>query len=137
MRMPGRATQSGYTIWQWLIILVVLGLLLNTAAAIGPVYISNFQVRESIKAMQGEPELASKAINEIRLVVERRFDVNRIEAIQAVCRNKEMPCIKIEKSKNTLLIDANYEARVHLLGNVDAVVMFKDNLVEIPIPGGS
>jgi hypothetical protein len=137
MRMPGRATQSGYSVWQWLIILVVVGLFLKTAAAIGPVYISNFQVRESIKAMQNEPELASKAINEIRLVVERRFDVNRIEVIQAVCRDKNRPCIKIEKSKTALVIDANYEARVHLLGNVDAVVMFKDNLVELPIPGGS
>jgi hypothetical protein len=43
--------------------------------------------------------------------------------------------MKIEKTKTTVKIDANYEARVHVMANVDAVVVFSDNVIEIPIPG--
>jgi hypothetical protein len=74
-------------------------------------------------------------VQEIRLAVERKFDVNQVEVVQAVCRQKERTCMKIEKTKTTVKIDANYEARVHVMANVDAVVVFSDNVIEIPIPG--
>ena len=61
----------------------------------------------------------------------------QIEAIQAVCRDKARPCMKVEKTKTHLIIDANYEARTHVMGNVDAIVNFDKNRVEIVIPGAS
>ena len=132
-----RRRQVGATLYQWLAILLVVGFGLLLAAKLGPVYITNFSVQSTVKALQNEPELGSKSVLEIRQAVERRFDVNRILIIEAVCRNpKTLPCMKIEKSKAVLKIDANYETRVHIMGNVDAVVMFNDNFIEIPIPGG-
>ena len=60
---------------------------------------------------------------------------DQIEVIQAVCRDKAKPCMKVERTKTHVLIDANYEARTHVMANVDAVVVFGNNRVEIPIPG--
>ena len=127
--------QRGMSIWQSLIVLLVVGLGLTVAVALGPLYIKNFSIRSTIKSLQTEPELASKSIVELRQAIERKFDVNQIDAIQAVCRDKAKACLKIEKTKNVLRIDGNYEARVHVIANVDAVVLFNDNFVEIPIPG--
>ena len=45
--------------------------------------------------------------------------------------------MKVEKTKTHLIIDANYEARTHVMGNVDAIVNFDKNRVEIVIPGAS
>jgi hypothetical protein len=73
----------------------------------------------------------------MRQAIERKFDVNQIDVVQAVCRDKEKSCLKIEKTKTSVRIDGNYEARVHVIANIDAVVVFKDNFVEIPIPGAS
>jgi nitrate/TMAO reductase-like tetraheme cytochrome c subunit len=137
MNSSGRRRQAGFTVWEWLVIVLVGGFLLTLAFSIGPLYITNYTVRATVKALQNEPELASKSNYEVRLAVERKFDVNQIEVIQAVCRDKKLPCLKIEKTKTHLLIDANYEARTHVMGNVDAVVVFDDNRVEIPIPGAS
>ncbi len=123
------------SVWQTLTVLVVVGLGLTIAASIGPVYITNFSVQSTIKSLQTEPELASKSVLEMRQAIERKFDVNQIDVLQAVCRDKEKACLKIEKTKTVLRIDGNYEARVHVIANVDAVVVFKDNFVEIPIPG--
>ena len=132
-----RSRQRGMSIWQILVVLGVSGFLLTLAAKLGPVYLTNFSVQSTVKALQNEPELASKSTVELRLAVQKKFDVNSIDVMQAQCLIKELACLKIEKTKSLLKIDANYETRVHIMGNVDAIVMFNDNYVEIPIPGGA
>jgi uncharacterized protein YneF (UPF0154 family) len=135
MAHTGRRLQQGMSAWQILLVLLVVGLSLSIAVAIGPRFITNFSVQSTIKSLQTEPELAQKSVMEIRQAIERKFDVNQIDVVQAVCRDKEKACLKIEKTKTMLRIDGNYEARVHVIANIDAVVVFKDNFVEIPIPG--
>jgi hypothetical protein len=131
--LPSR--QRGMSVWQILILLVAGGFFLTLIFTIGPVYITNFTVQSTVKDLVKDPELASKSVQEIRLAIERKFDVNQVEVVQAVCRQKDRTCMKIEKTKTTVKIDANYEARVHVMANVDAVVVFSDNVIEIPIPG--
>ena len=137
MNSSPRSRQSGFTIWQWMVIVLVGGFLLTVGFSLAPLYINNYTVRATVQALQNEPELGRKSTQEIRMAVERKFDVNQIEAIQAVCRDKAKPCMKVEKTKTHLIIDANYEARTHVMGNVDAMVMFNKNRVEIVIPGAS
>jgi Tfp pilus assembly protein PilE len=137
MKTTGRSSQAGFTVWEWLVIVLVAGFLLTIAFSVGPLYVTNYTVRATVKALQNEPELASKSVYEVRGAVERKFDVNQIRVIQAICRDKKLPCMKVEKTKTHLVIDANYEARTHVMGNVDAVVVFGDNRVEIVIPGAS
>ena len=132
-----RSRQAGFTIWQWMVIVLVGGFLLTVGFSLAPLYINNYTIRATVQALQNEPELGRKSTQEIRMAVERKFDVNQIEAIQAVCRDKAKPCMKVEKTKTHLIIDANYEARTHVMGNVDAMVMFNKNRVEIVIPGAS
>ena len=137
MNSSSRSRQAGFTIWQWMVIVLVGGFLLTGGFSLAPLYINNYTVRATVQALQNEPELGRKSTQEIRLAVERKFDVNQIEAIQAVCRDKARPCLKVEKTKTHLIIDANYEARTHVMGNVDAIVNFDKNRVEIVIPGAS
>ncbi len=137
MNSSSRSRQAGFTIWQWMVIVLVGGFLLTVGFSLAPLYINNYTVRATVQALQNEPELGRKSTQEIRLAVERKFDVNQIEAIQAVCRDKAKPCLKVEKTKTHLIIDANYEARTHVMGNVDAIVNFDKNRVEIVIPGAS
>lgn len=137
MNNPGLERQRGFTIWQWLIIVAIAGFLLTIGFKLAPLYITNFTVDSTVESLRNEPEMAGKSITEMRAAIERKFDVNRIEVIQAVCRDKTKPCLKIEKSTTKVIIDANYEARVHMMSNVDAVVVFDKNRIEIPIPGAS
>jgi len=137
MNSSSRSRQAGFTIWQWMVIVLVGGFLLTVGFSLAPLYINNYTVRATVQALQNEPELGRKSTQEIRMAVERKFDVNQIEAIQAVCRDKARPCMKVEKTKTHLIIDANYEARTHVMGNVDAIVNFDKNRVEIFIPGAS
>ena len=137
MNRSSRSRQAGFTVWEWLVIVLVGGFLLKLGFSIGPLYITNYTIQATVQALQNEPELASKTVYEVRSAVERKFDVNQIEVVQAVCRDKNKPCMKVEKTKTHLVIDANYEARTHVIGNVDAVVVFDRNRVEIAVPGAS
>jgi hypothetical protein len=137
MNTTGPDRQRGFTMWQWLIILAIAGFFFTVGFKLAPLYITNFTVESTIDSFRTEPELATKSITEVRRAIERKFDVNMIDVVQAVCRFKDKPCLKIEKSKTTMVIDANYEARVHMMGNVDAIVVFDKNRIEIPIPGGT
>jgi hypothetical protein len=132
-----RSAQRGMSMWQWLVVLVAAGFFLTLAAKLGPIYITNYSLQSTVKSLQSEPELGSMSNSELRMAVQKKFDVNRIDLINALCQQKESNCLKIERTKTHLKIDANYETRVHIMGNVDAVVVFKNNFVEILIPGGS
>jgi len=129
--------QRGVSLWSGMVLLAVIGFFLTVAFRVGPPYITNFTVQETVRALQNEPELSRMSPYDVRRAVERKFDVNQIDVVQAVCRDKKKPCLKIEKSKTEMIIDANYETRVHVMGNVDAVVMFNENTVTIPITGGN
>ncbi len=58
---------------------------------------------------------------EIRSLLQRRIDVNAIDSIQA----KDI-IIKQQSGKTT--ITAQYEVRVPIMGNVDAVSTFEESL---------
>ena len=137
MNSSSRSRQAGFTIWQWMVIVLVGGFLLTVGFSLAPLYINNYTVRATVQALQNEPELGRKSTQEIRMAVGRKFDVSQIEAIQTVGRDKARPFMKVEKTKTHLIIDANYEARTHVMGNVDAIVNFDKNRVEIVIPGAS
>ena len=137
MSAVSRNSQRGFTLWGWMLVLAIAGFFLTLAAKLGPVYISDYKIQSTVETLQNEPELASKSTVEIRDAVQRKFDVNMIESIKASRCKKGDQCLKVEKTKTMLRIDANYETRVHVLGNVDAVVVFSKNFVELPIKGGS
>ena len=136
MNRNPRNAQRGFTMWGWMLIVVVAGFFLTLAAKLGPVYIKNFTVQSTIKALQNEPELSTKSQVEVRRAVQRKFDVNRIEGIEATCHDKRVDCLKITKTAEIMTINANYEVRVHMMGNVDAMVVFNNNTVELPIKSG-
>ena len=66
-----RLRQAGYTIWQWMVIVLVAGFLLTVGFSVGPLYVTNYSVQATVKSLQNEPELASKSIQEIRAAIER------------------------------------------------------------------
>ena len=129
-----RHGQRGYTIWTILVFLGVAAFIGSIAVAVAPSYINNSTINSVIQEMGSNPEVNRMTNRDIRNLLERRFDVNQVTALQAICRRKDEPCVKIERTASTLRIIGNYEHRVAVMGNVDAVVMFNENIVEVPLP---
>lgn len=110
--------QGGLTLLGFLFALLVIGLCLTVAFRLGPLYLDNYTVAESFQAL-GDDDVRTLSDQGIRQKLYKNFVVNNVDDI-------DLKAVKIERTAEKILISLNYERRVQLLGNVDAVVKFQN-----------
>ncbi len=111
------ARQQGASLWGVMILVGLIGLVLTIALKIAPAYMSNNIIGNAINGVIANNDIKTMAITEIRNDVMRTVRTNRIEGFSAAD-------IKVTRQNDLEYIDVNYETRVHLMYNIDAVVMF-------------
>lgn len=116
MTRPGY--QGGMTFISWLVIAFGLGTLTLVAIRLTPVYIEAYEVGSILQTMGSERALEGSTRREIWETFKKRIDVNDIDYIGA--KN-----VKMNDVSKGLQVIVTYQARVHLLGNLDAVASFR------------
>lgn len=116
---PGPNRQRGVTIPGLIFLLLVFAFVLTAGFKIGPLYIDNQFIRESIESLENE-NYREMSDQEIVRYVQRTFDVNNIRDITT----RDM---KISREKHRLFVSLDYEKRVNFMGNVDVVVRFENH----------
>ena len=88
-----------------------------------PVYLDDMAVTDAMKALSTMEGMQHFSTPKLKDAFERKLQTNFMS---------EMPkdAIKLEKKDDRYELTIAYERRVHLLGNVDAVVVFNH---EVPI----
>ena len=102
-------------------LLVVIAFVAIMFLKIMPVYFDAFKVGDVVSGMKEERGLGDKTNNEITSIILRRLDVNMVTDV-----TKDH--VFIEKSKNNVLIDVEYEVRKQMFGNLDVVISFKKSI---------
>ncbi len=115
--------QKGMTAIGVLLILMLIAFFTLLALRLTPPYLENFTVASSLKSLQQEAGVRQKTTSEIRKLLQRRLEINDVESVK-----KEH--VKITKDRKTGLLQINvqYEVRVPIMLNVDAVVHFSDSV---------
>jgi hypothetical protein len=116
--------QKGMTGISLMVILALFGFAAVAMIKIIPVYLDSFKVADVVSSLADERGLGDKSNNEIATMVLKRLDVNQVDGI-----NKDN--IIIEKTKNNVFVDIDYEVRKAMFGNLDVVISFKKS-VEAP-----
>ena len=113
--------QRGFFTASGLIILLVIVFFLNCTFRLGPSYIDNIAVSGALSSLAKDPALPTMRKSEIRHKLNSYFNINNVdgELLQAV---------SIEETLKTTFININYEERVNIFFNIDAVVVFKNQL---------
>ncbi len=119
--MQLRKQQQGLGLLGLLVILGAASFVLTCFFRIGPVYLEYWQVKQSLDLVLKNRDAASKTPDALLAAIDKQFQVSAIDVI-----NRKDIAISTDHGKRTL--DANYEKRVALLGNIDVVVKF-DQLV--------
>lgn len=122
--MKARSDQQGMSLLSWMVVLFVVSLLVTCLVKLVPVYMDSYTVKSIVESIATKEKLNSSSTRDIRKALESQFMVNRVEAIKA----KD---IKITRDKGKVFINANYEKRVPILYNVDAVVKFENFVFEV------
>lgn len=115
--------QDGVSILGMLMLLALLSFFLTVAIRLAPAWMEGRSVKNAILSV-AEASSAEHSLRDVTKRVQSTFNTNRIEAIKPTD-------VKIFRDEGKIIIDANYETRTPLFQNVDAVLMFNDNVVVV------
>ena len=116
--------QKGLTGVSIMAIIVVIAFAALIFFKIMPIYFDSFKVGDVVSGLKAERGLGEKSNKEITTMILKRLDVNMVSDV-----TKEH--IFIEKIKNDVFIDVEYEVRKQMFGNLDVIISFKKS-AEVP-----
>lgn len=111
-------SQVGLTLPGFLFALLVLGFCLTVAFRLGPLYLDNYTVAQSFASL-GDGDIRNLSDQGIRQRLYKNFVVNNVDDI-------DLKAVKVDRSAEKILVSLNYERRVNLFRNIDAVVSFEN-----------
>lgn len=114
-------SQQGMTAIGWIIVLGLIAFFVLLALRLTPGYLEFLTVKGALESLTNEPGITQKTPAEIRSMMGKRFDINDVETITS----KD---VMIENQGGRLRVWVDYEVRVPVLGNVDAVTTFQDEV---------
>ena len=117
-------SQRGMTAISMLMIIVLIGFVLTIVAKLVPTYFAHFKVEAALKNLTSDSRTEGATDKEIKSMILKKLDVDDVEFVT----EKD---IVITKASAGRTVSINYEARVPMFANVDAMVKFEDNSVEL------
>ncbi|MBA1145496.1 DUF4845 domain-containing protein [Ectothiorhodospiraceae bacterium WFHF3C12] len=120
MRMPHK--QQGMTLIGWVITLVIIGLVALIALRLVPVYMNSFTVGSIVDGLATDASLNSRDRGEVRRAFEKRLNINDVSVVGA-------SMLQFEDVAGGVRLVVEYDHRVDLMGNLDAVATFRKEAV--------
>lgn len=111
-RRQGGAGLAGLMPW-----LIVGAMVLTLIFKLGPPYMQFLTVQSAMDAIAKDPELVGKGRAQVISSLNKRLEINDV-------RGLPNDAFKIEQSSGWDLV-ADYEVRVHVAYNIDAVLSFE------------
>lgn len=123
--MRTHATQKGITMIGFAILLGVVGFFAYAAMKLVPVYSEYFGVVKAMKQLQTEPNIESRSIDEIRQMLNVKFDLQYVS-------DKDVPpkAIQLITANGAHSVRIAYDIDVPFIYNVDLLVHF-DKTVDL------
>ena len=126
MKKPinSKRTQLGMTMYAIMFVLVVIGFVATAAIKLGPSYLDNRIVGSALEEMHKDYSgMNMQDVNDGQILgkVQKYFQVNMVSS------DIEMAG-KVTRSGNHVVLSFNYEKRIPFMGNVDAVLVFNNQV---------
>jgi type II secretory pathway pseudopilin PulG len=131
MKYPDRSkmAQMGMTMWQMMFVLIIVGFVATAAIKMGPAYVDNHVVVSALDDIQKSyagSNMQEVKDQEILTKLEKYFEVNQVSDVIE-------KSAKVTRVKQQVILSINYEIRSNFMGNVDTVLVFK-NEVDLATP---
>lgn len=123
--------QAGASFLQIIFIVAGIGFVATCTVKMAPIYLEAWTIKDIIeKGFENGDINGNMAPKEVRAAIGRYMTANRIESLSS----RDL-IIKRNRKEAKLTIDARYESRIELVGNVDVVLKFDDLLFEFAATG--
>lgn len=112
-----RNCQKGASLLSIMIILIIGGIFFSVAFKLYPAYFDYKLVDSVLTDVSTDPEELSKPLIRLRQDLGKKFRINQV-------RLPEKDSLTIKQEKGVIRFNLNYEVRVPMFYNVDALVKF-------------
>jgi hypothetical protein len=126
-----KQTQRGITMTGFLITLTLLIFFAYCGMKIGPMYMEFYSVKQALKGLANDQEMATASKDKIRQMFLRKLDMSYAEHV------KKMDPLKFENTDGGLKLLVEYEQREELFANLDVVGKFQAEQVIMRGAGAS
>ena len=117
--MKLRRHQAGMSFPGMLIIAIMVGFFIMAAIRLIPPYAEYLSIKKIVQQVALDHDPNTQSMATIRRRLGKMFNTSQIYGLK-------VEDIDIYRKKGKTYIDANYEARVPMIGRIDAVVKFDD-----------
>jgi len=124
MMLKTPKSQRGMTGIGITMVLVLVGFVLFIAVKLFPLYLEGFKVSSTLKGLASDNRVGGATDRQVKDLILKKLQVDDVDSVKA-------EHIKVVASGKKRKVSIEYEGRVHMMSNVDAVVMFGNNAVEI------
>jgi len=114
--------QSGMTAIGMVLTVMLVGFLALMCVRIIPMYIDHFTVVGSLESLESDPEAVGMSASQLRSRLQRRFDVNSIDAINS--RD-----VKIKRVNGGKSVAVKYDSITPLFANLEVVAHFETSVI--------
>ena len=121
-----RRYQRGVTFLGWIFILVPVALVVYAGIQLSTVYIEYMKIARTLEQVSQELKGDQPDVMTIRNAIERRFDIEDVNVIQA----RDAEHVKVTKQASGYTVEAVYQATRPYISNVSLQVNF-DKVVQI------
>ena len=112
--------QHGLTFISILLILGLIAFFTLLILKIGPIYLNHSKVVNALKAVEQTTDITSKTKQEIKMSLEKRFDMNYVEYVSL---NDD---VVIVAQPGYVKVDIDYERVVPIFGNLSVLAEFHE-----------
>ncbi|RAU17769.1 DUF4845 domain-containing protein [Nitrincola tibetensis] len=119
MKQHPRSAQRGATFFGVLSVVIVAGIFLSIAFKLFTPYWEHKTLVSVVKSASEDPEELRRPVSQIRSNLERRFVINQVTLASP-------EALTIVDESGMIKFTLDYEVRVPMFANVDAVVKFEE-----------
>ncbi len=112
-------SQKGLTFISILVILMVVGFFVLLLLKVGPIYMDNLKVKDTLASLETEADLTSHSKAKVKDLLDKRLNINAITSVS----NED---ITIVKKPGYVSIEIDYEVTENIIGNLDVLVYFNE-----------
>jgi len=117
--MYNSRSQSGMSFIVMLIIACMFGFFVMCAIRMTPKYLEYLTIQDVVSKIATEPKAEDQSVAAIRRRIATAFNTNQVYGLQP----RE---VEVYREDGNTYIDANYEARINVLSNIDVIMRFED-----------
>ena len=125
--MSTQAKQQGLARIAWLLLIIIIFSVVWLFIRLLPIYMNNYNVSSVLESLTTELDLRQEQNrityrNDMVIVINKRFRINNITGVP-------IENLELKRTAEGMVVRLPYEERVHIVGNIDAILSFDDEVM--------